>query len=62
MGRDESKETSPQIAQMAADSRDRQAHSIIGAATEIHRQLGSDRQAFSDFSSAYICAICGLDN
>jgi hypothetical protein len=32
--------TNPQIAQMAADSKYRQTHAIIGAAMEVHRQLG----------------------
>jgi hypothetical protein len=30
----------PQIAQTAADSKDKQTHDIIGAAMEVHRQLG----------------------
>ena len=29
------------MSQMAADSKDRQTHAIIGAAMEVHRQLGS---------------------
>ena len=32
--------TNPQIAQMAADSQDKQTHAIIGAAMEVHRHLG----------------------
>lgn len=32
--------TNPQIAQMAADSKDRPTHAIIGAAMEVHRHLG----------------------
>jgi GxxExxY protein len=32
--------TNPQIAQMAADSKDKQTHAIIGAAMEVHRHLG----------------------
>ena len=40
MQRDEAKEMNPQISQMAADSRDRQTHAIIGAAMEVHRQFG----------------------
>jgi hypothetical protein len=34
------KEMNPQISQMVADSRDQQTHAIIGAAMEVHRQLG----------------------
>jgi GxxExxY protein len=34
------KEVDPQMSQMAADSRDQQTHRIIGAAMEVHRQLG----------------------
>jgi hypothetical protein len=30
----------PQIAQTAADSKDKQTHAIIGAAMEVHRHLG----------------------
>ncbi len=32
--------TNRQIAQMAADSKDKQTHAIIGAAMEVHRHLG----------------------
>ena len=32
--------TNPQIAQTAADSKDKQTHAIIGAAMEVHRHLG----------------------
>ena len=31
--------TNPQIAQMAADSKDKQTHAIIGAAMEVHGNL-----------------------
>lgn len=40
MQKDDTKEMNPQISQMAADSRDGQTHAIIGAAMEVHRQLG----------------------
>jgi GxxExxY protein len=40
MQRDETKEIYPPISQMGADSKDRQTHAIIGAAMEVHRQLG----------------------
>ena len=34
-------EMNPQIAQRAADSKDQQTHAIIGAAMEVHSQLGA---------------------
>jgi len=40
MPSDETKEINPPISQMGADSKDRQTHAIIGAAMEVHRQLG----------------------
>jgi GxxExxY protein len=40
MQKGEPKEMNPQISQRDAESRDRQTHAVIGAAMEVHRQLG----------------------
>ena len=50
--------TNPQIAQMAADSKDKQTHAIIGAAMEVRRHLGPGFRG-SRLSAGARCRIRG---
>ncbi len=54
-------ETNPPMSQMTADSRDGQTHPIIGLRLRFIENFVRD-QTFCVFSSAHICAICGLDH
>jgi len=40
MARSKTKEMNPPISQIGADSKDQQTYAVIGAAIEVHRQLG----------------------